>query len=66
MGLRLRDGLAWERLRANGGDSELAGLDRDRLETLIEEGLVEMDAMGVRATPAGRRRLNALLAYLLT
>ena len=65
MGLRLRAGLAWARLQENGGDGDLGGLDRDRLQTLGEEGLVEFDQDGVRATAAGRRRLNAVLAYLL-
>jgi hypothetical protein len=32
---------------------------------LLEEGFLELDEAGLRATENGRQRLNALLAHLL-
>jgi coproporphyrinogen III oxidase-like Fe-S oxidoreductase len=36
-----------------------------RLAKLIEGGFIELDGRGLRATSAGRQRLNAVLAALV-
>ena len=65
MGLRLTAGIARADMRAEiGGDIEDA-FDRARLHALIGGGFLELDAAGLRATPAGRQRLNAVLDRLL-
>lgn len=65
MGLRLREGVSRAAfLRAVGRPPE-AALAPKRLRPLIDEGLLVLDDIGLRATAAGRRRLNAVLAYLL-
>jgi len=65
MGLRLTSGIARADMRAEtGGDIEDA-FDRARLDALIGGGFLELDAAGLRATPAGRQRLNAVLDRLL-
>ena len=38
---------------------------RDAVAPLIEGGFLALDERGVRATDAGRQRLNAVLARLL-
>jgi oxygen-independent coproporphyrinogen-3 oxidase len=65
MGLRLSAGLARDDVRAET-DAEIEDLfDRARLDALIAGGFLETDATGLRATEAGRQRLNAVLAKLL-
>ena len=66
MGLRLTAGIArGDFLRLCGGTPEEL-LDGRRLAALRESGDLELDDRGLRATAAGRRRLDALLEYLLT
>lgn len=65
MGLRLADGVAAEPFETETGESLVAALDPDRLKTLTEGGFVILDEQGLRATSAGRQRLNAVLAQLL-
>ena len=65
MGLRLGEGLGAARTQARLGRA-LDGLYAPaRVTRLTEEGLLVRDAHGLRATPAGRLRLNALIDYLL-
>jgi len=65
MGLRLRGGLTRAAFRsATGADFEDA-LEARRLRRLIDARYLEIDARGLRATPAGLIRLNAVLAALL-
>ena len=40
-------------------------LEPTRLASLREAGFLILDANGLRATPAGRQRLNAVIDYLL-
>ena len=63
MGLRTAEGVPLARLAALG-DAE-AALDRDAIARLAEAGLLEDDPDRLRATPAGRQRLNAVLAAIL-
>jgi len=65
MGLRLAEGVERRRFRARTGSDVEAALDRARLPDLIAGGFVTLDEQGLRATPAGRQRLNAVLAALL-
>jgi len=65
MGLRLTEGIAREAFQTELGAGPEALLPQDRLERLIAEGYLELDAAGLAATAAGRQRLDALLGYLL-
>ena len=66
MGLRLKAGVARRDFRRLCAAEPEALLDARRLAALQESGDLVLDEAGLRATAAGRRRLNALLAYLLT
>jgi oxygen-independent coproporphyrinogen-3 oxidase len=65
MGLRLTEGIGRARFAAQTGETLEAALDAGRLGDLVEEGFLELDEAGLRATENGRQRLNALLAHLL-
>lgn len=65
MGLRLTEGVDRARFVAQTGGSFEDVLDAKRLADLTDEGLLELDETGLRATANGRQRLNALLAHLL-
>ncbi len=63
-GLRLAEGIARDRFFAATGlrfEEAFAG----RLAPLIEGGFLELTESALRATPAGRQRLNAVLGRLL-
>ncbi|WP_420345921.1 radical SAM family heme chaperone HemW [Pelagibius sp.] len=66
MGLRLTDGIPPGAFQRVLGAGPQAVLPAERLERLSQEGLLEVDDRGLRATAAGRQRLDALLAYLFT
>jgi oxygen-independent coproporphyrinogen-3 oxidase len=66
MGLRLGAGVARDRFRRETGQDFEAALDRERLDGLCEAGLLALDDAGLRATPAGLRRLDAVLTRLLS
>jgi len=66
MGLRLRRGVAREDFRRLCGAEPESLLDAARLRALSDSGDLQLDDSGLRATAAGRARLNALLGYLLT
>lgn len=65
MGLRLAEGVSRGRFAANAGVPLEAALDAARLAALVAGGFLVVDAAGLRATAAGRQRLNAVLAALL-
>ncbi len=65
MGLRVAEGVARARFEARTGQSLEAALPPDRLNPLVEDGFLELDAAGLRATPRGRRLLDRVLAALL-
>jgi putative oxygen-independent coproporphyrinogen III oxidase len=60
MGLRIAEGIAIGRYEQLAG----APVDRGKLQSLREIGLIEYDEHRLAATPAGRRVLNALIAEL--
>ncbi|MEW5704031.1 MAG: radical SAM family heme chaperone HemW [Pseudomonadota bacterium] len=66
MGLRLREGLAHERFRRQTGRDIAAAFPAERLTALQDGGFLVLDGEGLRATPKGRLRLNAVLGRLLT
>lgn len=65
MGLRLTQGLARDDVRAETGGEIEAAFDAARLDALIGGGFLALDEAGLRATAAGRQRLNAVLERLL-
>jgi oxygen-independent coproporphyrinogen-3 oxidase len=65
MGLRLAEGVSRARFRDEFGAEPDALLSRSALGRLTEGGFLVLDDDGLRATAAGRQRLNAVLAALL-
>jgi putative oxygen-independent coproporphyrinogen III oxidase len=65
MGLRLTVGLSRCDFLAETGDEIETAFARDRLDPLVGGGFLELDGAGLRATAAGRQRLNAVLERLL-
>jgi oxygen-independent coproporphyrinogen-3 oxidase len=65
MGLRTVDGVERSRVVAECGRPLEAALDAARLARLIDGGFLLLDHASLRATAAGRQRLNAVIADLL-
>jgi oxygen-independent coproporphyrinogen-3 oxidase len=65
LGLRLADGIDRRRFRECAGVDLDAILDADERDRLIELGLIEADAQRLRATAAGRQRLDWVLGRIL-
>ena len=64
MGLRLTEGLDRANFRRRLGVDLEEILAADRIEALTDAGYAVIDETGLRATAAGRQRLNAVIAYL--
>jgi oxygen-independent coproporphyrinogen-3 oxidase len=65
MGLRLAEGVPRAAFLRETGRTPEDALPRTGLDTLIGGGFLALDETGLRATPAGRTRLDAVLARLL-
>jgi coproporphyrinogen III oxidase-like Fe-S oxidoreductase len=65
MGLRLREGVSLAHLHQETGLNADQALDPAGLRRMVEGGFVELTPTRLRATAAGRQRLNGLLAQLL-
>lgn len=65
MGLRLAEGVPLDRLRALGGAVADQLIDPQRRHDLVEEGYLDPAPGLLRATAAGRARLDAVLGHLL-
>jgi coproporphyrinogen III oxidase-like Fe-S oxidoreductase len=65
MGLRLTEGIAASRFAGRTGIALADAIDSEILTLAVAEGYLESDAARLRATPAGRLRLDALLARLV-
>jgi oxygen-independent coproporphyrinogen-3 oxidase len=65
MGLRLGEGVTRDAFRAETGLDFDQALDTARLARLRDAGFLAIDDAGLRATAAGRQRLNAVLGALL-
>lgn len=65
MGLRLSEGLSLAEVESESGLARGEMIDLARLGHLVNGGFMTVDGAQLRATSAGRQRLNALLGYLL-
>jgi oxygen-independent coproporphyrinogen-3 oxidase len=65
MGLRLAEGVPVARLRAECGDGAEGWIDPQRKADLVDAGFLDGSCDVLRATVAGRQRLDAVLAHLL-
>jgi oxygen-independent coproporphyrinogen-3 oxidase len=65
MGLRLEEGVWLENFAAAIGAPMTNFLRQERLDPLIEAGLMQMDENRLRATERGRLVLNSLLPEIL-
>jgi oxygen-independent coproporphyrinogen-3 oxidase len=65
MGLRLAEGIDRERFAHVTGFTLEVAFNRERLRRLLAGGFLALDSRGLRASVAGRQRLNAVLAELL-
>ena len=65
MGLRLTDGIPRGRFEALAGRQPEASFDPAVLERLAQGGFIEVDEHGIRATPEGRQRLDAVIRALV-
>ena len=65
MGLRLTEGVSAARFKAQTGRSLFDSLPPDNLDKLVSGGFLSAEAGGLKATPDGRLRLDAVLAALL-
>jgi putative oxygen-independent coproporphyrinogen III oxidase len=66
LGLRRSEGIDAERFFKLTGRSLEAALNKNKVDELLQGGFVVVDQIGLRTTPAGRQRLNAILGHLLT
>ncbi len=65
MGLRLSEGVSEARLCAATGHGFAAAFDAARQAALIEGGFLVATGSHLKTTPAGRARLDAVIAHLL-
>lgn len=65
MGLRLAEGIDRAVFAAMTGADPVVALDERRLSSLEKAGYLEVDATHLKATSAGRQRLNAVLERLV-
>jgi oxygen-independent coproporphyrinogen-3 oxidase len=65
MGLRLADGIDRALFAAVAGADPVEALGEAKLAPLVAAGFLEVEPGRLRATPAGRQRLNALLERLI-
>ncbi|MCB9983329.1 MAG: coproporphyrinogen III oxidase [Rhodospirillales bacterium] len=65
MGLRLREGVRFDHLSAQGGCDWRRYIDEGHLQIAIDEGWIIMDKGAMRLSREGTLRLNALIPYIL-
>ena len=65
MGLRLKEGVPLVRIAAESAQPFAQALDAARLNRLIDGGFLALSDDRLTATPAGRQRLDAVLAALI-
>lgn len=65
MGLRIDEGLSADRFRHLFGAVPVDLFDAKTLDMLASSGFLDIDGSGIRATPAGRARLDAVTSRLL-
>jgi oxygen-independent coproporphyrinogen-3 oxidase len=65
MGLRLKEGIDFNHLKQECGIDVLSVIDYKEMESLQFAGFLLKNERGLKATAAGRQRLNALLGKLI-
>ncbi len=65
MGLRLAYGIDRMQFACTTGADPVTSLGEARLDPLVAAGYLEVDATHLKATAAGRQRLNAVLKHLI-
>ncbi|MCI5060610.1 MAG: radical SAM family heme chaperone HemW [Alphaproteobacteria bacterium] len=65
MGMRLSEGIPFERLERMAGKSWQELLSEDKLEALKKEGRIELTDTHIKPTLSGLQRVNSILSYLL-
>ena len=66
MGLRLTEGVSLSRFYSLTGQHLFEMINQEKFDRLSNEGLLCISNQYLKTTPAGRLRLNAIIAYLLT
>ena len=66
MGLRIREGIFFDRFKAQTGKELLPLLNANKLDYFLREGYMQQDADGLRATQAGMLVLNHITHELLS
>ncbi|MCE9506742.1 MAG: radical SAM family heme chaperone HemW [Alphaproteobacteria bacterium] len=66
MGLRLRDGVLLDDFLKETHTPLSRFIHAQRLQALLDEGFMELTEQHLRATAAGRQRLNAVLSHLVS
>ena len=66
MGLRLTEGVSLSTFYSLTGQHLFEMINQEKFHHLSNEGLLSMSDQYLKTTPAGRLRLNAVIAYLLT
>jgi oxygen-independent coproporphyrinogen-3 oxidase len=65
MGLRLAEGIDRTQFQSVAGADPVEALGEAKLAPLLAAGFLEIDPAHLKATPAGRQRLNAVLERLI-
>jgi putative oxygen-independent coproporphyrinogen III oxidase len=65
MGLRLKEGINIESFKSNFNQGINQILDETRIQALINEGYLNIDAKAIKTTHEGMLRLNSLVGYLI-
>jgi oxygen-independent coproporphyrinogen-3 oxidase len=65
MGLRLAEGIDRTLFQSVAGADPVEALGEAKLAPLVAAGFLEIDPAHLKATAAGRQRLNALLERLI-
>ena len=65
MGFRLADGIDRALFASVAGADPVEALGEAKLAPLVEAGFLEVDRTHLKATAAGRQRLNVLLERLI-
>jgi coproporphyrinogen III oxidase-like Fe-S oxidoreductase len=65
MGLRLKEGIAWEHLEDSAGRALVRSLVASPyLKKLQESNVLEVTQSGIAASPKGRLQTDGIVAYL--
>lgn len=64
MGLRLQQGISLEEFSQQMGRPLSQVVNKEKLESLIKEDLLDLSKLSIKATQEGRQRLDSILKYL--